>query len=76
MCFLNLCFCLIYFGISLASCQGLHSGFWGFFVLLLVPPTPPLPTVLSPWPSEDISWSHDQAWAAKGNGPGLTLDVT
>lgn len=25
-----------------------------------------LHTLLSPWPSEDISWSHDQAWAAKG----------
>lgn len=25
-----------------------------------------LHTLLSPWLSEDISWSHDQAWAAKG----------
>lgn len=73
MCFLNLCFCLIRFGIHLPAAEVAQCGLGGLLLLSLVPPPP---TVLSQRPSEDISWSHDQAWEAKGNWPGLTLAIT
>lgn len=37
--------------------------------------SPPLPTLLSPGPSEDTSGSHDRAQAGEGSWPGLTLEL-
>lgn len=55
--------CLTCFGICSLAAGGCTVGVSWVVVDFL---GSPLHTLLSPWLSEDISWSHDQAWAAKG----------